>query len=295
MNTRTPPPDRRRTSIILFIASATLFLFPAAAAQSQTFSLNTANQAVVWKVKPQADVHADSANLIDVGYAAEGWVRASVPGTVFASYVDAGLEADPNYADNIYRVNKSLYDRNFWYRTEFILPPAADVGEKLWLNFLGVNRDAEIFFNGRFLGSVRGFVQRGKFDVTSIVHTGARNALAVLVSVPQAPISNGAAPTYGSSGGWDWMPAVPGLNMGIQDDVFLSAGGQVSIVDPWIRTDLTPSRSAMISVQTELRNHSGTEQKGILSGLIMPGNISFSMPVSVGAHDTKTVVIEGFS
>lgn len=39
-------------------------------------------------------------------------VPAIVPGCVFASYVAAGVEADPNFGDNAYRTDKSRYDRN---------------------------------------------------------------------------------------------------------------------------------------------------------------------------------------
>ena len=64
----------------------------------------------------------DSAAIFQSGYKSQGWVKAIVPGTVFSSYVAAGLEKDPNFGDNIYKVDKKKYDRNFWYRTEFKIP-----------------------------------------------------------------------------------------------------------------------------------------------------------------------------
>src|ERR1700754_4040341 len=63
-----------------------------------------------WKLRPQG-TGKDS-----------GWVDAVVPGCVFASYVAAGLEKDPNFGDNIYNVDRSKYDRNFLYKTEFATP-----------------------------------------------------------------------------------------------------------------------------------------------------------------------------
>jgi hypothetical protein len=62
--------------------------------------------------------------------------------------VAAGLEKDPNFGDNIYKVDKKKYDRNFWYRTEFKVP-ASFTKEKIWLNFKGINRKAEIYLNGK--------------------------------------------------------------------------------------------------------------------------------------------------
>ena len=42
-------------------------------------------------------------------------VAAVVPGCVFTSYVEAGVEADPNFGDNVHRVDKARYDRDFLY------------------------------------------------------------------------------------------------------------------------------------------------------------------------------------
>ena len=36
-------------------------------------------------------------------------------------------------------------------------------GERVWLNFEGVNRKGEIFFNGTRLGLLDGFMHRGEF------------------------------------------------------------------------------------------------------------------------------------
>src|SRR5450631_950896 len=101
------------------------------------------------------------------GYDTRGWVNGVVPGCVFASYVAAGLEKDPNFADNIYRVDQRKYNRNFWYRMEFATPGVS--GEKCWLHFRGVNRKAEVFLNGMRLGLLDGFMQRGDFDITGLL------------------------------------------------------------------------------------------------------------------------------
>lgn len=53
-------------------------------------------------------------------------VPAIVPGCVFASYVAAGVEADPNFGDNAYRTDKSRYDRNFRYTGLFPTPPVGE-------------------------------------------------------------------------------------------------------------------------------------------------------------------------
>ncbi|TAN11096.1 MAG: hypothetical protein EPN37_17905 [Chitinophagaceae bacterium] len=109
-------------------------------------------------------------------YNTAGWVKAVVPGTVFTSYVDAGLEKDPNYGDNIYKVDKSKYYRNFWYRATFTTP-AYEEGKKVWLNFEGINRKGIVFFNGIRLGMLDGFMDRGKYDITSLLKKDKKESL----------------------------------------------------------------------------------------------------------------------
>ena len=131
--------------------------------------------------------------MMTTRYDTRDWVKATVPGTVFGSYVLEGLEPDPNFADNAYKVDKAKYDRNFWYRTEFNSPEVEN-GERVWLNFEGVNRKGEIFFNGTRLGLLDGFMHRGNFDITDLLSKNGKNVLAVLVHWVGTPVPNYASP-----------------------------------------------------------------------------------------------------
>ncbi|UII19544.1 discoidin domain-containing protein [Fulvivirga ligni] len=251
-------------------------------------SLNSDQESVQWKVYPQDSIGKDSLNIFAPDYNTDGWVKAVVPGAVFTSYVEAGIEKDPNFGDNIYQVDKKLYDRNFWYRTELKAPESYKSG-KTWLNFEGVNRKADVFFNGKLLGKLDGFMDRGHFDITDELEKEGNNVLAVLVYWPTLPIPNLASPTYISSASWDWMPYVPGLLMGITDDVYLSNSGDVTIHDPWIRTKLEGQKKAHLTIQTEVQNNAGEPVKGTLKGFIKPGNIEFSQEVTLAANERKTI------
>src|SRR5260221_6596336 len=112
----------------------------------EKISLGSGSAGIHWKLRPQEVIGRDS-----------GWVDAIVPGTVFASYVAAGLEKDPNFGDNIYKVERARYDRNFWYRTSFATPAA---GDRVWLNFKGINRKAEIYLNGVRIRELDRLMQR---------------------------------------------------------------------------------------------------------------------------------------
>lgn len=257
-------------------------------AQAQQVFLHSGEPVVDWKLKPQAEVKGDANTLCNAGYNVSSWVDAVVPGTAFTAYVNAGLEKDPNFGDNIHKVDRAKYDGSFWYRTEFKVPADFDK-ELIWLNFNGVNRKAEVYLNGHSLGILDGFMHRGRFNVTDIVNKTGENVLAVLVHMPQTPLANCGSPTYLSSGGWDWMPYVPGLNMGITDKVFLSNTGGVTLIDPWIRTDLPTRARADLSVQLEVKNNESKPVKAIVTGTIKPGNVTFTKEVDLSANTTSTV------
>lgn len=266
-------------------ASATL---PSARADSGGVASLSGN---AWKIAPQAEVAASGEQISTPGYEDGAWVGAQVPGTVFGSYVRAGLEKEPTYGDNITKVDKAKYDRDFWYRTEFTAPAVRRAG-KLWLNLDGVNRDADVYLDGTRVGETRGFMQRSRFDVTGLVRAGSRNGLAVRAHVPLGE-ANAASPSFICSRGWDWMPRVPGLNMGIYKDVYLSRTGDVSLADPWVRTALPSRARADLSVQVKLASSSAAPVAGVLSGVIQPGGIAFSKSVFLGPGETRAVTLDG--
>lgn len=255
---------------------------------AQQVYLHSDNPQINWKLKPQAEVIEDASTLCGSQYNASAWVNAVVPGTAFNSYVVAGLEKDPNFGDNIHQVDRNKYDRSFWYRTTFQVP-ADFTKEFIWLNFNGVNRRAEIYLNGVALGKLDGFMHRGHFDITKIVNHDKENVLAVLVHMPDIPLANQGSPTYLSSGGWDWMPYVPGLNSGITDKVFLTNTGAATLIDPWVRTDLPTRARADLSVALEVKNNSAEKVKVCVRGTIVPGNVTFEKKLELNANTTEQV------
>lgn len=276
-------------NILSFVLLCILAISNQLMAQNTKISLNSSD-AVNWKVKAQAEVD-DMRKMLSSSYDMSDWVKAVVPGTVFGSYVEAGLEKDPNFGDNAYKVDKAKYDRNFWYRTEFTTPSLLE-GEILWLNFEGINRKGEVYLNGNRLGLLDGFMDRGRFDVTSLLNKDGKNVLVVLAYWVGLPVPNHASPTYISSASWDWMPYVPGLLSGITDDVYLTTSRQVSMIDPWIRSKVPAENKAVLELQVELNNNSTVEQTGILKGVIQPGNIEFSKEIKIGAGQQKPFKLE---
>lgn len=263
------------------LVTAAMFVSHASSAGNKV-SLDSGSGIAEWKLHP-ADVVLDGDALHRVGVESDGWIPAIVPGAAFASYVEAGLEPDPNYGDNAYRIDREKYDKDYWYRVEIPSSSIPD-GTRRWLCFEGVNRKGEIWFNGECLGQLDGFMDRGRFEITSLVkNDGTPNVLAVLVRSPKDPIPNYASPTYISSAGWDWMPYVPGLLGGITDDVYMETSGDIVIEDPWVRTKVPAIDRGLVSVTAGLVNNSREDREVTVTGVLVPGDIRFEKTVKVQA------------
>jgi hypothetical protein len=211
--------------------------------------------------------------------------------------VKAGKEKNPDYADNVYQVDKSKYNRPFWYRTEFTAPRLE--GKRLWLKFNGINKIAEIYFNGQYLGTIKGLMQRGIFDVTPWARANSKNGIAVLVTPPRNDpqhnhsLANWESPTYICSASWDWMPEVPGLNSGITDTVAISTTGPVSIVDPYIKTELPNNHLANLSLTAQLHNALSQSVTGVVKATINPGHIIIqSKEITLEPNSNKTITYD---
>ncbi len=260
-----------------------------------------------WRLQRDSQVKADGPALATAGFDDEGWVIATVPATVLSSYWNAGALADPNFGDNQLLVSDAFFHADFWYRTEFETPPAA-AARRRWLNFDGINLNADVFLNGEKLGRIEGGFARARFDVTSKLRAGAANALAVRIEKTTAPGSvkektfedpdkNGGAlgldnPTYHASIGWDWIPTIRGRDTGIWNDVYLTDSGPVTVDHPSVTTTLPlPDTSrADVRLTTEVSNHDAAPVTGTLRGRF--GDIAFAVPVTVQPSAVRTVTLD---
>jgi beta-galactosidase/beta-glucuronidase len=260
-----------------------------------------------WQLQEAAKVPETEAAIASVGYRPQGWYAATVPGTVLTSLVNNGVYPEPLYGENNRpdKIPDSLSRAPFWYRT-VIKVPKAYTGRHVWLNFDGINFSAQVWVNGRQVGAMKGAFSRGIFDISQDVKAGKKAVLAVLVSPqPHAgdphehTIRNGVGknggitaidgPTFLSTIGWDWIPAIRDRDTGIWQNVFLSASGPVVIQDPLVTTDLPLPKtdSADVAVQARVENVSDVPQTGVLKGSF--GDVSFEQRVEIPAHGSQMV------
>ena len=280
-------------------------------AQRVSYSLSSAEKGVVWTLAPQAEISDCGKDISIPGYKLKGTqmgaVPAVVPGVVFTSYVEAGKEECPEYADNIYRVDETKYNRPFWYRAEFNIPQQLKNDEHVWLCFDNTCRYADFWFNGHKVSGtddssrdVKGHMMRTRIDVTPYINKKGKNAIAVLITdcdqkktrTDKGPYGTACSPAYLSAAGWDWMPYGPGRLNGIPGKVTLDITGSVVMDDPWVRSYMPTLDEAHLSVQSGLKNVSGKRQKVTLRGTIMPGNISFQKTIVVENGQTGHIKID---
>jgi hypothetical protein len=248
-----------------------------------------------WRVQRASRVEGDGAAISAGGFKDLDWIPATVPGTVLASYVNAGALAEPTRGDGFAQVSDAFFNAPFWYRDTFQAAPLKP-GERRWLCFDGVDWKAEVWLNGARVGRVEGAFARGRFDVTSLLRPGGTNVLAVRIEPPPHPGSakvrtlddpglNGGvlgadSPTFMASVGWDWMPTIPGRNAGLWDRVWIRATGPAVLEDPLVAADLAPDNAwADLAVSATVRNTGSEPVSGALEGRF--GDIGFRRAVTV--------------
>jgi len=260
-----------------------------------------------WQLQDAAKVPQSGDEVASPTFDTKGWYTATVPGTVLTTLVNNHVYPEPLYGENNRPevIPESLARTSYWYRT-LIDVPKSYKNHHVWLNFDGINYSASVWVNSVQVGAIRGAFIRGIFDITTNVKPGKTAVLAVLVTPQPTPGvphehtlrdglgKNGGVtaldgPTFLSTIGWDWIPAIRDRDTGIWQRVFLSATGPVLVKDPLVTTDLPLPRtdSSDVVVQATLENVTDLPRKGALQGNIE--NIRFSQQVDLAPHSKQTV------
>jgi mannosylglycoprotein endo-beta-mannosidase len=288
-----------------------VLLVPALLGQVQTQTING------WQMQDSAKVAAAAPIISTSAFQSQGWYAATVPGTVLTTLVNDGVYPEPLYGENMRAIPESLNKTSYWYRTTFMVP-AAFKGRHTWLHFGGINYSAEIWVNGHEAGTMRGAFIRGDFDVSEFVKPGRHAVLAVLVSPQPHPgvphehtIALGVGknggetaidgPTFLSTIGWDWLPAVRDRDTGIWLPVTMDSTGPIVVKDPFITADLSASYdNADLHISATLENKSAKPVTGTLAGIIQLQNsqeheITFHQSVTIAANGTEAVALDSKS
>src|SRR5580693_5731848 len=299
-----------------------------AVAVPATLSAQSSTQTIDgWKMQDAAKVAEEAAVISTAGFEPQGWYAATVPGTVLTTLVNNGVYPEPLFGENMRAIPESLNKTDYWYRTTFSVP-AAYRGRHIWIHFGGINYSAQIWVNGHEVGTMRGAFIRGDFDVSQFVQPGRRCALAVLLAPqphPGVPHEHTVAlgvgqnggetaidgPTFLSTIGWDWLPAIRDRDTGIWLPVTMDSTGPVLVKDPFVTSDLSATHdSADLHVSATLENKSAKPVTGTLTGIIRlqnaqpqnaqaqnshDGEIAFHNSVTIAANSAEAVALDSKS
>ena len=261
-----------------------------------------------WMLRRASEVKGNGESISTTTYDPKGWLPATVPGTVAASYENIGAIPRINYDMDQLQISESYFLSDFWYRDTFTVPEEFD-GKTVMLEFDGINWKADIYLNGAYVGAIDGCFTAAEYDVTRLVRKGEENALAVLIHQNANPgavketgydkseINGGILgadnPTFHATIGWDWIPTVRGRDIGIWNDVRLTAHDSgVTIDDVFIDTDLPlPSTAyADISTRVSLTNHSAEDRSGKIS--VSYGPLSYAKDVVLKGGESATYELD---
>jgi len=166
-------------------------------------------------------------------------VRATVPGNCELDLVNAGVLPPPEFGMNVLKLRP--YEGYQWLYTKTFSKPAVAAGQRVILEFEGIDTLADIFFNGRKIGETSNMLIPHEFNVTKLLKDG-DNTVQVLIrsvmceaqhmTIGQLGYSMGdsladAEPfrKAGHMGGWDIFPRVfvsglwRGVSLHVQDPV----------------------------------------------------------------------------
>lgn len=233
------------------------------------------------------------------GESLEQPIQAQVPGTVLGSFVAAGLMPDPHFGDNVLSIPDSLFCADFLYSCKF---RTRIDSPRQFLHFEGINWKADVTLNGQELGRIEGAFRSRDFDVTGILKSGSNNLEVKIIhndnygeredrtyysTGHNGGILGADNPTMHATIGWDWIPVLPGRNMGIYDDVWLYGTGKVSLEDPFVRTELPlpDTTRAYVFAEVGVSNGSDAPVSGVLKGSYGP--VSFSRELTLAAGESR--------
>lgn len=254
-----------------------------------------------WQLQSACKISADGDSISTAQFAADGWLKTSVPSTVLAAQVKAGVFPDPYFGSNLRQIPGTSYPvgHNFanlpmpadspytcgwWYRKVFNAPALTVKDNRLWLHFGGINYRGELWVNGHKIAdssSIAGAYRTYDFDVTDAVTPGKANVIAIETFAPKEK-------DLGIN--WvDWNPCPPDKDMGLWGPVDMVETGPVTVRSPMATTHFSDSSltRADLTVYAELHNASGGAVKGVVSGSV--AGVKFEKPVELAAHEDQTI------
>lgn len=248
-----------------------------------TACTETKTSTMAWQVQSSEKVSQAGDILSTPAAKTDGWIAAQVPSTLMGVLTANGIEPEALTAEDYARIDKTQFEKSWWYRTTFNLP-ALKEGEHVLLNFDGISYRANVWLNGQQIANSQemvGSFRQFEYDVTR--EASQENVLAVEVFRAQ--------PGDPNIGFVDWNPRPADESMGIYREVRVKTCGNVALSHSAVRSKVNTETldEAWLTVATELRNLSDQPVEGIVRGTA--DGHAFSCPVTLAAGERKRFVL----
>ena len=188
---------------------------------------------------------ADTAEVSDLTPPDGGWMDAVVPGDIHNDLLQNGKIAEPFYSDNLFGC-RDVTEKDWIYKKTFTLT-AEELLPHSELQFDGIDTYADLFLNGRYLGSTENMFRQYTFDVTDCLRAGENELYVYLKSVKRKMRQYPSEGYFGCFNvprifmrkaqchfSWDWAPDFPAT--GIWESVRLTGYRHTKLASLAVRT-----------------------------------------------------------
>lgn len=177
-----------------------------------------------WRLKDFDIGQGVPARAFDAAADGDDWIDIEAPGDVYLALHAAGRLPDP-FGDRAEKACAWVKDREWWQRADFDAPVVGP-GQRLVLNFEGLDTFATVWLNGEVLGRTDNMFRAAAFDIGARVRPGV-NRLAVCFTPTSVIVLDQEMPVWSIIAdpiketkrnfvrkaqfgwGWDWGPRLP--------------------------------------------------------------------------------------
>ena len=206
------------------------------------------------------------------------WHEVTVPGSIRAGLLEAGVIADPYWSDN---ADKSVWteEKGWWFRKSLKVPENWS-RRQVFIGFDGVDYYSSLWFNGVFLGDHEGMVGGPMLDVTALVRPGATNEVIIKIH-PGGTQEPGRVFKGYIFMKWHYQTDIS--PRGIWRKARMVATGPIRLEDPFVKTQSIDQQEALLELDVQVHAQSDAEPcliKGTITGENFETEpLDFSLPV----------------